>query len=137
MNSKAQVRRERKKTRRKQKKINTKLKKKLFGHLSIAPCCYCKIVFFIDELTVEHLTPLCLGGTNDPSNIALACGPCNHERGKKSWKEKQNSPEYRAFKLELARKHYEQYTSQHRTKDWQGSLQDPEPSDLHSQRENL
>jgi 5-methylcytosine-specific restriction endonuclease McrA len=37
------------------------------------------------ELTIEHITPLCLGGTNDESNITLACAPCNQTKGKEVW----------------------------------------------------
>jgi len=113
--SKSQLRRERKRRRHKQKKTNTKLKKRLFGHLFMAPCYYCKKVFLVDILTVEHLTPLCLGGTNDPSNIALACLTCNQEKGKESW----------VLKRELNRQYYEKHSSQHRNQNWQGSLQDP------------
>jgi len=60
----------------------------------------------VTELTVEHIVPLCLGGTNDPANIALACAPCNHERGRDAWMNKKS-----AYK-----RHNEQYYSQHRNK---------------------
>ena len=102
--SKRQFKRERKRKRYKQKKLNCKLKKRLFGHLFMAPCCYCKKVFLFTELTVEHVTPLCLGGTNEPSNIALACEPCNKERGKEAWSQKR----------ELNKQYHEQYYSEHR-----------------------
>lgn len=39
---------------------------------------------FIDcsgHITVEHLMPLILGGSNELSNLALACFACNNERG--------------------------------------------------------
>lgn len=71
--------------RRKQNKINQKLKNKLFGHLFMMPCFYCKKVFMVNDLTVEHIIPLCLNGTNDPINITLACAPCNHEMGRQAW----------------------------------------------------
>lgn len=58
----------------------------------------------IERLTIEHVIPLCLGGTNDPSNIALACGPCNHDRGREAWFQKQ----------EISKKYYEQYHQGHR-----------------------
>src|SRR5271166_7116703 len=87
--TKNQLRKVRKNKRHKQMRINAQLKKKLFGHLFVAPCCYCRSVFFLTDLTVEHITPLCLGGTDDPTNIALACQPCNHERGRQSWFQKQ------------------------------------------------
>lgn len=110
--SKSQVRKERKRKRHKQKKINTQLKKRLFGHLFMSPCCYCKHVFMLDELTVEHVIPLCLGGTNDPTNIALACSPCNHERGRDAW----------VLKRERNKRYHEQYHSQHRIEGREGSV---------------
>jgi 5-methylcytosine-specific restriction endonuclease McrA len=33
------------------------------------------------HMTLEHLVPLSLGGTHEPSNLALACFQCNNERG--------------------------------------------------------
>lgn len=71
-----------------QLKINTKLKKRLFGHLAISPCCYCKEVFIVAQLTIEHIIPLSWDGTNDAGNVALACKPCNHARGRESHKNK-------------------------------------------------
>jgi 5-methylcytosine-specific restriction endonuclease McrA len=67
-----------------QLKINTKLKKQLFGHLAILPCCYCKNVFIVAQLTIEHIIPLSWNGTNDADNVALACKPCNHARGREA-----------------------------------------------------
>lgn len=112
--SKREIRKERKAKRYKQKKINVKLKKRLFGHLFMAPCCYCKHVFLVDTLTIEHVTPLCLGGTNDPSNIALACEPCNNDRGRDAW-----------FQRRLInKKYYEQYHSQHRNENRERVVQE-------------
>lgn len=125
--SKRQVRRERKARRHKQKKINTKLKKKLFGHMFMAPCCYCKKVFLFAELTVEHVIPLCLGGTNDPSNIALACEPCNNERGRDAW----------AQRRLINKKHYEQYHTQHRGEDREGIVQTISAPLMHSQGDGV
>jgi 5-methylcytosine-specific restriction endonuclease McrA len=31
--------------------------------------------------TIDHVTPLVLGGTNDLGNLALAHGSCNSEKG--------------------------------------------------------
>lgn len=76
---------ERRKNRKLQLRINNKLKKSISKVCSIKPCRYCKKVFLISDLTVEHLVPLSWGGTNDISNIDLACGPCNRQRGRESW----------------------------------------------------
>lgn len=104
--TKSQIRQKRKHKRKKQKRINGRLKKNLFGHLVICPCCYCKSVFLYVHLTIEHIVPLCLGGTNESSNIALACAPCNHKRGKEAWSKKQESNKI----------YYEQYYFQYRNK---------------------
>ena len=87
---------ERSRSRKHQLRINNQLKKKLYKHIAIAACCYCKEVFLITNLTIEHLTPLSLGGTNDASNIDLACAPCNRQKGKETW----------MMKRELLRKQY-------------------------------
>jgi hypothetical protein len=125
--TKNQIRRLRKQKRHKQKHINTRLKKKLFGHLFMAPCCYCKVVFFVEELTIEHMTPLCLGGTNDPTNIALACSPCNHERGREAWSQKQ----------EMNKKYYEQHYPQYREQNRSRTSQDPGTPVVYRQGEGV
>src|SRR5581483_12305324 len=106
--------RARRRDRKRQLKLNTQLKKRLFGHLFIAPCCYCRQVFLINELTIEHLVPRTLGGTNQDSNIALACAPCNHRKGQEAWE----------IKKCLAKKRYqdEQYSAQYSREDWSSPL---------------
>lgn len=32
--------------------------------------------------TIEHVVPLALGGSHRKENMAIACYPCNHNRGK-------------------------------------------------------
>jgi len=32
------------------------------------------------ELTVDHITPVAAGGTNDPDNLQTLCKPCNSEK---------------------------------------------------------
>lgn len=32
-------------------------------------------------LTLDHLRPACIGGTNAPSNLVTACWECNNDRG--------------------------------------------------------
>lgn len=49
-------------------------------------CCYCGCTMG-GKHTVEHLVPLSRGGTNWPSNLALACGPCNARKGAKTVEE--------------------------------------------------
>lgn len=112
MSLKSGIRKDRRRRRKKQNRINSQLKKRLFGHLVFSPCCYCKVGFFVEQLTVEHVIPLCLGGTNDESNIALACAPCNHQKGQEAWKQKHNNMEYRERKREIIQK-YKQYYPGH------------------------
>lgn len=76
--------------RKRQFRINAQLKKRLFGTLAFCPCCYCKYVFLVEKLTIEHIIPHSLGGTNDDANIALACGPCNQKKGREAWFIKKN-----------------------------------------------
>lgn len=79
------LKRVRRRERRKQLRINTSLKKRLFKDVADAPCYYCKEQFSINNLTIEHIIPRCCGGTNEDSNITLACAPCNQREGQKVW----------------------------------------------------
>jgi len=42
-------------------------------------CGYClsEQQYSIDKFEIEHIIPLALGGSNDESNLWLACGACN------------------------------------------------------------
>ena len=42
-------------------------------------CAYCRIAMH-DKYTVDHITSLAKGGTNDRRNIQLTCMPCNREK---------------------------------------------------------
>ena len=46
-------------------------------------CFYCKCNLQ-GKFQKDHITPLSTGGTNWPSNIALACKKCNQKKGNKS-----------------------------------------------------
>lgn len=43
-------------------------------------CLYCPVVFGVVKATVEHLIPVCRGGTNDEANIAASCKSCNSRK---------------------------------------------------------
>lgn len=43
-------------------------------------CAYCETVLFGDY-HVDHMTPLSRGGSNNWSNLAIACPPCNMAKG--------------------------------------------------------
>lgn len=83
--TKSNNRRLRRLERKRQSRINAGLKRRLFEELAFAPCCYCTKAFLVEYLTIEHIMPRSLGGTNDSENIALACAPCNQERGREAW----------------------------------------------------
>ena len=40
-------------------------------------CQYCAIDLEIHEATIDHVTPKCLGGGDQPANLVTACQPCN------------------------------------------------------------
>jgi hypothetical protein len=44
-------------------------------------CHYCGQNFSVEELTVDHKTPLMRGGEDIPSNVVLACITCNSQKG--------------------------------------------------------
>lgn len=44
-------------------------------------CQYCGKTFPERHLTLDHVTPRCMGGKKSWTNIVTACGPCNSRRG--------------------------------------------------------
>lgn len=54
------------------------------GRKSKGKCWYCGIDFLSAKLTRDHIVPRSKGGLNVPSNLVLACFPCNQEKGNKS-----------------------------------------------------
>lgn len=44
-------------------------------------CYLCQRQLEPDRTCIEHIIPLCYGGTNEPWNVALACAACNAEKG--------------------------------------------------------
>jgi 5-methylcytosine-specific restriction endonuclease McrA len=58
-------------------------------------CCYCGVEFDNEHpSTLEHKTPLSRGGAHETANWALACGPCNVKKGRRT------VAEYELFMLE-------------------------------------
>lgn len=43
-------------------------------------CCHCGKHLTLDEMSIEHLLPMALGGRNEASNLLPSCVPCNNER---------------------------------------------------------
>ncbi len=54
-------------------------------------CAYCECELH-GTYDVEHMTPLCRGGKNDWTNLAIACSPCNRAKGSRTAEEFMNSP---------------------------------------------
>ena len=48
-------------------------------------CFWCRAFVEREQATLEHLVPLSRGGTNEPSNLAMACLTCNQKRGNLKW----------------------------------------------------
>jgi 5-methylcytosine-specific restriction endonuclease McrA len=71
-----------KRKRAKQRKFNHEVKHRLFRHYESACCFWCGDRLWIEELTVEHLVPRALGGSDQVENIVLACQKCNQEKGR-------------------------------------------------------
>jgi 5-methylcytosine-specific restriction endonuclease McrA len=46
-------------------------------------CCHYCDVYLTKGFEMDHYIPLSLGGTNEASNIVLACMPCNRSKGNK------------------------------------------------------
>lgn len=44
-------------------------------------CTYCGATSPGVQLVVDHVNPVALGGTDDPSNLTTACEPCNTGKG--------------------------------------------------------
>ena len=48
-------------------------------------CAYClRHESIVGKMSMDHMTPLARGGTNDPDNIAPACRPCNSSKNDKT-----------------------------------------------------
>ncbi len=45
------------------------------------PCCHCGRRLSLPNLTIDHILPRSHGGRLSKRNTALACQPCNSERG--------------------------------------------------------
>jgi len=46
-------------------------------------CCYCKKRLDFRGATLDHVVPRCLGGSNRPHNLCVACLACNQKKGNK------------------------------------------------------
>ena len=44
-------------------------------------CQYCKKRYVINELTIDHVIPLCMGGIDELTNYVTSCEKCNQKKG--------------------------------------------------------
>ena len=65
-----------------QRQIAPKLKRRL--REESPRCIYCGCAARPDEMTVDHVKPKARGGSNDVSNLAVACRSCNQSKGDRS-----------------------------------------------------
>lgn len=47
-------------------------------------CAYCRADLAPDEEHLDHILPIARGGTHVLANMALACGPCNLRKGRRT-----------------------------------------------------
>lgn len=72
-------------------RIRPKYRKKIYITLAEMygdKCFYCTRSFMGDRRrlrTIDHLKPLSRGGTNELSNLVLACSKCNGTKGDMTW----------------------------------------------------
>lgn len=57
------------------------LRRRVFAESEPA-CCYCGSP---DDLTIDHVVAVDLGGSNHPCNLVVACKTCNSAKGAKPW----------------------------------------------------
>lgn len=50
-------------------------------HLYEGKCYYCAAAPKV--IHIDHVVPICLGGTSEPNNLVVACAPCNLAKGAK------------------------------------------------------
>jgi 5-methylcytosine-specific restriction endonuclease McrA len=61
-------------------------------------CQYCNTPYTKQNLTLDHVVPLSLGGKTSWANIVAACGPCNNRKGNKTQLEMQIAhPSWNAY----------------------------------------
>lgn len=70
--------------------------RKALADLYGSRCVYCGLADYYNNLTIEHVLPRIRGGTDDESNLRLACKPCNEA---KAWRKPEEYKRYAAAKL--------------------------------------
>ncbi len=61
-------------------RLRTWKREQYVGHMSL-PCFYCGVHMTRQDATVDHVIPIARGGPDVANNYALACSPCNSDKG--------------------------------------------------------
>lgn len=109
---------------------NTPLSKESLYYRDHAVCQYCNVPLTIASLTVDHVTPQCMGGKTTWTNVVAACQSCNAKKDNKLptgiWKPKTTpwKPNYwqlldirRNFPISIKDSSWEQYIGP-----WEGGI---------------
>jgi len=63
-----------------EEQVSKKLREKILKRDNYT-CKYCRKKFPAEDLQIDHIRPVCLGGDNRESNLTTACWKCNNEKG--------------------------------------------------------
>jgi hypothetical protein len=96
----------------KRKPIGKRLRFEIFARDGFT-CRYCGSQADTTTLEVDHITPVCQGGTNEPENLITACKACN--AGKSGKTIEQHTPT-ETDRLRLSQERNEQIESLHAAK---------------------
>lgn len=47
----------------------------------------CKLCGTVDNLVIDHIVPICRGGSSRPENLQVLCAPCNRMKGRRLMEE--------------------------------------------------
>lgn len=66
-------------------------------------CVYCGVAFPAEELTLDHVEPLRVGGDQSEGNLVTCCRACNADKaGEAAWRYLARHPDKREMFLTLA-----------------------------------
>lgn len=66
----------------KEEQVSKKLREKILKRDNYT-CQYCRKQFSVEDLEIDHIRPVCLGGDSRESNLVTSCWKCNQAKGTK------------------------------------------------------